>query len=171
MEEQWCPLWEFPEYWVSDRGLVRHKDRAYPVSTNVNQTGSVYVSLWHNNRAHSRSLSLLVATTFLDPPKLDTFTTPINLNGNRRDNHASNLAWRPNWFARKYHRQFFNGERGFKCPVIILDTGEEFKTSWEAAVKYGLIDRDILVSTMNGEPVWPHNFTFQARLRTPYQHV
>lgn len=171
MEAEWCPLWEFPGYWISNTGLVRHIDRQYPVATHINNTGSVYVSLWRDNKAHNRTLPLLVASTFLEAPQFDTFDTPINLDGDRRNNNVSNLAWRPNWFARRYRQQFKNNKRGYKIPVVLLDTGERFPTSWEAAIKYGLIDQDILIATMNGEPVWPLNFTFQPVKRTSYQHV
>jgi len=169
MEEEWSPVWEFPEYWISNRGLIRHNVRNHFLTCLVNNTGSHYVSLWRHGKVYNRSLPKLVAQAFLDTPKHESFDTTINLNGNRRDNRADNLAWRPTWFARRYHRQFNNNERGYKCPVVLLDTGERFDTSWEAAVKYGLIDRDILVATVNGEPVWPHDFTFQALIRTPYR--
>lgn len=161
IEEQWSPLWEFPGYWISNHGVVRHTDRAFPLSTNINNTGTVYVSLWHNNKAYNRALALLVASTFLDPPPLDTFNCPINLNGVRRDCRAENLMWRPTWFARKYRQQFVNGKRGFKIPVMILETGETFDNSWEAAIKYGLLDADILERTYNNEKVWPEDLTFR----------
>ena len=160
-EEQWSPLWDFPGYWISDRGMVRHRDRDQSVTVSMNRTGSVYVSLWRDNRANSRSLPLLVASTFLDAPQHESFDAAINLNGVRRDCRAENLMWRPTWFARKYHQQFRNGQRGFKIPVILLDTGEIFPTSWEAAVKYGLLDSDILARTYNNEKVWPYNYSFR----------
>ena len=164
-------LKDFPGYWISSDGSVKNERRSYPLSRLVNNTGAVYVSLYQDGKAYNRSLARLVAEAFLPEPESEAFDTPINLNGNRMDCRLENLMWRPYWFARAYFKQFHNNQRGYNCPVELLDTGERFNTSWEAAVKYGLLDRDILVKTMNHEQVWPAMFTFRPLLRTPYRHV
>lgn len=155
LEEVWKVVSEFPKYRVSSLGYVQHQDKKRDLTCFVNNTGVPYVSLTFNGKTYSRSLALLVAQTFLGKPRYPTFDTPINLNGDRLDNTIQNLMWRPRWFATIYHRQFSNGIRGFKTPVEITQTGEQFPNSWEAAIKYGLLDIDILVDTMNGNPVWP----------------
>ena len=45
--------------------------------------------------------------------------------------------------------------QGFSVPIVETHTGEEFPTSWDAAIKYGLIDRDILLAIQNKTFVWP----------------
>jgi hypothetical protein len=82
----------------------------------------------------------------------------INLDGDRENNHIANLMWRPLQFARRYHRQFQSPHRGLDCPIIDVKSRERFDCSWNAAVKYGLIDRDIMLAVFNRTCVFP---TFQ----------
>lgn len=166
--EKWKTIDEFPAYRVSELGYVYHAVTGRSLSRLYNNTGLMYVSMWRDGKAHSRSVARLVANAFLPTPEFDTFDTPVHLDGDRSNNRASNLVWRPNWFARKYRAQFRNNLRGFRVPVEIVETGEQFPNSWEAALKYGLIDREILIASMDRQPVWPANYTFRP-VNTPYQ--
>lgn len=158
----WKPIPAFPEYVVSDGGLVCHVRRHHPLLPSLNKkTGHVSVCMQRDGRSYNRSLALLVAKAFLPDPPLETFNTPIHLNGDRTNNEVTNLMWRPLWFARKYIEQFHNNQRGFKVPVEIIETGEQFPNSWEAAIKYGLIDRQILIATFSNRTVWPTGQTFR----------
>jgi hypothetical protein len=162
--EVWRYIREFPGYSVGDEGHVRNDDTGRIMAMLVNQHGIGYVGLTKNCRQHKRSVTVLVATAFT--PKLaqhrGTFDTPINLNGVRTDNRASNLMWRPRWFAVKYFHQFQSNERGFNVPIEEIGTGEQFKTSWDAALKYGLLDKEIFVATLNRTYVWPSYQRFRV---------
>jgi hypothetical protein len=151
----WAVIDEFPEYSVSDRGEVRRDDTGNFMSIGLNQYGVAQVSLMKGGTQYRRGVAKLVSSYFLEPHELSTFGTPINLNGDRSDNHVDNLMWRPRWFAVKYHRQFDEPPGGFREPIVDIATGEEFETSWEAAIKYGLLDREILIATLNRTYVWP----------------
>lgn len=154
--EVWRQIPEFPNYSVGDEGHVRNDATGRFLAKLVNQYGVVNVGLCRNGNQYKRSLPLLVAKAFI--PKLaqhSEFDTPINLDGDRLNNRVTNLMWRPYWFAVKYAQQFHNGERGFDVPIEDVMTGEQFKTSWEAAIKYGLLDREILIATLNRTYVWP----------------
>lgn len=150
----WEPIPEFPGYSVSEKGEVRNDDTDRVLTPTPNQHGVAQVGLMKDRVQYKRGVALLVAQAFVEQPA-DTFNTPINLNGDRMDNHADNLMWRPRWFAITYHRQFHNDLRGFRRPIEEINTGEEFETSWDAAVKYGLIDREIMLATLNRTYVWP----------------
>lgn len=130
----------------------------------VNQSGVVHVSLMKKGVQSKRSVTLLVAEHFLEPPKHDSFVTPINLDGDRYNNVVDNLVWRPRWFAVKYFQQFKTDVVGFPKPIEEMKTHEQFESSWEAATTYGLLDREILLSMMQNNFVWP---TFQ-RFRALY---
>ena len=104
---------------------------------------------------HKRSLTVLVADAFLPPPPNPSFNTPIQLDGDRANNDVENLMWRPRWFAVKYHLQFHRPRRGFIVPIVEIHTGETFPTSWEAAIKYGLLNSEIRDAAMNRTFVWP----------------
>lgn len=162
--EQWVQIPEFPNYSIGDQGHVRNDETGYFLAKQVNQRGLVNVGLNRNGIQYKRSVPLLVAQAFV--PLADTyseeFDTPINVDGDRLNNAAWNLMWRPYWFAVKYVQQFKRPPRGFRTPIEEVTTGEKFDTSWDAAVKYGLLDFDIFLATMNRTFVWP---TFQ-RFRT-----
>lgn len=154
----WEQIPEFPKYSVSPEGRVRNERTKKELVLTVNQFGVAQVGLFKNNRQYKRGVALLVANAFLDPPAMEAFNTPINLDGDRTNNSVENLMWRPRWFAIKYHQQFTNGKRGFTKPIVEIHSNEKFPTSWEAATKYGLLDREIMIATLNRTYVWP---TFQ----------
>jgi hypothetical protein len=155
--EVWLPLTSFPGYSVSDEGRVRNDHTGRILALMRNQHGVIHVGLSRDLVQHKRSVAVLVASAFC--PKLaqhrEAFDTPINLDGDRSNNRASNLMWRPKWFAVKYFRQFNEELRGFDCPIVEVISGMQFENSWQAATMFGLLDREILVATMNRTYVWP----------------
>lgn len=161
------PIPEFPGYWVSNRGYVKNERRDTPLTNHINNGGLVYVNINRGPRSYNRGLAKLVAEAFLPSPDLSAFDTPINLNGDRQDCRAENLMWRPNWFARRYHQQFHYGREDFYNPVYLAETNTHFPSVWDAAIKYGLLVRDIMHRSYNHEPVWPGNLRFQLVSRIP----
>lgn len=165
--EEWREIPRFPGYSVSNLGRVRNDEtgRFMTPLRNSRKTVSVSVGLTKNFIQHKRAVSLLVANAFLPPPPNEAFDTTINLDGDRTNNEVGNLVWRPRWFAIKYFLQFRNPQmRGFYTPVEEVTTGEIFETSWFAAIKFGLIDTDIFIATMNGLCVWPTQQWFRQVL-------
>lgn len=160
--EEWRAIPSFPGYSVSTCGRVRNDKTGRVLALMRNSHGIVYVGLSKNRLQHKRSLDILVIEAFLPAPKLEAFDTPIHLDGDRTNNHIDNLTLRPRWFAVKYAQQFLTYPRGISRPIMEVNTGEHFKTSWEAATKYGLLDREILVATLNRTYVWPTFQVFQV---------
>ena len=108
-----------------------------------------------------RALSRIVAKAFLEPT-VPVFDTPINLNGDRWDCAADNLMWRPRWFAIQYHHQF--KERYYNPidrPVKARDEDEIFSDSFAAAIRYGLLERDVVLSVYNNTYAWPNYMIFE----------
>ena len=156
--EQWRPIDGFPGYSVSDSGNIRTDKSGRILALSENQYGLIQVGLMRNGVQAHRSVPLLVAKAFL-PEIPGPFDTPINLDGNRHNNHISNLAWRPRWFAIKYNRQFKMEYENFPdrimAPLVDLKTGEISANSFECARKYGLLEEDLVYSVMNRTYVWP----------------
>jgi hypothetical protein len=155
MLTEWLPIASFPGYSVSDTGFIRNDEADRLMTLMVNQFGTVHVGLTKNRVQHKRSVSRLVAGAFLVPPRHQTFDTPVNLDGDRYNNRADNLVWRPKHFAVKYGAQF-------KMPPVLPDmaveevnTGQQFETSWDAAITYGLLDLGVRQSARDGSEVWP----------------
>jgi len=155
--ELWREILDFPGYSVSNEGHVRNDRDGRLMALLLNQQGLVNVGLTRRRVQHKRSVALLVATAWIvkHPLHQATFDTPINLDGNRLNNCVVNLLWRPRWFAVKYNQQFHNDFRGFTTPIEEVNTGERFKDSWDAATRYGLIEKEIFLATLNRTYVWP----------------
>lgn len=159
---QWREIREFPGYSVSDIGQVRNDETGRIMSLLVNQSGVVNVGLTKRLVQHKRSVALLVATAFLPQDPRDSFDTPINLDGDRYNNHASNLMWRPRWYAVKYFQQFRDGPQHFLGPIEDKATGEVYKSTWDAATTWGLLEKDIYLAILNHTYVSPTFQTFRV---------
>jgi len=155
MPESWKTIHLFEDYSVSDHGNVRSDKSGRNLALNENQFGLLQVGLMRNGVQYHRSVTLLVARAFLEPVG-GPFDTPINLDGNRHNNHVENLSWRPRWFAIKFNRQFrYSDEYFIDSPIVDQKTGEISDNSLECAKKYGLLQYDIYLAIMNRTYVWP----------------
>lgn len=154
MSIEWRQIQRFPGYSVSDTGQVRNDETERVLATQVNQQGVVHVGLYYNGIQYKRSLSIIVAEAFLLRPSFE-FNTPVNLDGNKGNNHAVNLVWRPRWFALRYTNQFLQSGPSINRPVEIIETKEVFENSWQAATTLGLLDREIAISIMTCVYVFP----------------
>lgn len=176
MAEHWKSIDLFPDYSVSDHGRIRTDKSGRILLLSVNQFGVVQVGLMRTTQRtvfvedesgalrkeivyeriqRHRSVPLLVAKAFL-PEEPGPFDTPINLDGDRYNNHVDNLAWRPRWFAIKYNRQFRHPyHNSIFNPIVDLETGEVSENSFECAKRYGLLEEDLVLSILNRTYVWP----------------
>lgn len=160
--EEWAPVDDFPGYSVSSLGRVKNDDRDRVLTRLVNQHGIVHVGMVRDRLQYKRGVAVLVARSFLPPPYPETFDTIIHLDGDRVNNEFTNLMWRPRWFAIAYHKQFGNDEMAYPVPIEDVKTGERFKNSIQAAMRYGLLDKEILTATLNRTYVWPTYQTFRV---------
>ena len=155
MNERWKHIPGFPNYSVSNTGLIRSEKSGRILSLYENQFGVLCVGMMKDGEQKHRSVPLLVASAFL-PPRGDAFDTPINLDGDRHNNSVENLAWRPRWFAIKYNRQF---REPYPYPISQsiedIKTGEVFINSFDCAKKYGLLEEEVILSILNRTYVWP----------------
>jgi len=155
MVEEWKTITYFMDYSVSNLGNVRSDLTGRIMILSENQFGVVYVGLMRNRVQYHRSVPLLVAKAFLPSPE-PPFDTPINLDGDRHNNRADNLAWRPRWFAVKYNQQFrYPPQFHIDEPIINLATGKVSENSFEAAKEYGILETDLVLSIANRTYVWP----------------
>lgn len=155
MHAVWQEIIEFPSYSVSDTGLVRNEDTGRTMTQHVNQRGIANVSFNRRGTQYKRSVTVLVATAFVTMARPLSFDTPINLDGDRLNNHSGNLLWRPRWYATKYFQQFLADPTGIDRPIQELKTSEVFKSSWDAALTFGLLNFEIVKSISNRTYAWP----------------
>lgn len=155
MVEKWKEIRKFPGYSVSDHGRVRSDRTGRILAVNENQSGLVYVGLVRQGIQYHRSVPLLVANAFIFRP-YGPFDTPINLDGDRFNNHVDNLEWRPRWFAIKYHMQFkWPPARPIEEPIVEKKTNVVCENSFECAITYGLLEEELIESIERQTYVWP----------------
>lgn len=161
LEDNWVPVESFPGYSVNPLGQVKKDSSGRILHIRVNQYGVPYVGLMREWRQCIRSLPRLVATAFL-PPHNDIFDTPINLDGDRTNCSADNLMWRPRWYAVYYANQFKERYANpIDAPILAVETEEVFPDSLAAACRYGLLEREVVLSILNRTPSWPTYQTFE----------
>lgn len=158
--ENWKDINDFPGYSVSDWGNVMNKDTGFHLRPSLNTRGLPMVGLMRNKVQNKRALTVLVARAFVPKPRAE-FDTPINLDGDRMNNYATNIVWRPLWFARKYMKQFIDNHLTYNEPIEDIETGETYKNSMHAATVHGLLDAEIVLSMHNNTYVWPTGQIFR----------
>ena len=154
--DDWRPVESFPGYSINPLGQVSRDDTGRLLVPRYNQYGVPYVGLMRGWQQCIRSLPRLVAIAFLPRPS-DIFDTPVQIDGDPTNCQSDNLMWRPRWYAIRYKRQFIEGryESPIKEPVRSLSDGERFPNSLEAACRYGLLEREVVLSVVNRTPAWP----------------
>lgn len=151
--ERWVELDEFPDYAVSESGEIANIKTGMPRRTSVNQQGIVKISLYKGRELHTRSVALLVAEAFCEG-KDPVFDTPIHLDGDRQNCHASNLMWKPRWFAVKYHRQFMEDAFYYAdTPVVEKRSGVKYDSVKDACTTLGLYYDHVYQSYIGDIPV------------------
>lgn len=161
MKEEYRQIPDFPRYNVSSLGRIENGGTGRDMRLVVNQRGITYVGLMKDGLQYKRSVALLVAQSFLSIPIHESFDSVIHLDGDRQNCAASNLMWRPHHFTINYMRQF-REEPVYVGSVHCPDTEETFPSSRDMAVKYGLLEKDIVKAIVNEWMVWPTRLTVRA---------
>lgn len=163
MQEEWRSIPAFPSYSVSNAGYVRHDRLNRILNPSKNQQGHLKVNLFKDGDGHTRHVNQLVAKAFLAEATRRDFVSVIHLDGNKTNCSVDNLAWRPRYFAIKYHMQFEAPYfKKAKMSVENVKTGEQFKTVQEAVVHYGLLLNDIVAAIHTRTYVWPTYHEFRV---------
>src|SRR3954447_19173297 len=153
--EDWRHISEFPEYSINPLGQVARNSTGRLLVTRLNQYGVPYVGLMREWQPCIRSLPRLVALAFLPRPS-DIFDTPIQLDGDPTNCRADNLMWRPRHYAVRYKQQFQERyPNPINEPIRAINDRERFPNSLAAACRYGLLEREVVLSIINRTPAWP----------------
>lgn len=161
LPERWREIREFPRYKVSDWGRVVNVDTGRILKQKLNSREIVMVGLMKDRRQYHRSIPKLVARTYLSR-LVDSFDTPIHLDGDPLNNHATNLMWRPLWFARRYRRQFPAVLTEYHVPIVDVESGVHYEHTWDAAIRCGLLEQEISITMENNSYVWPTGQIFRT---------
>ena len=158
---EWEYIDGFPGYVVNPLGQVQNEHTGRILRPQRNQFDVAFVGLIdEEGHQKQRSIALLVASAFI-PQDLESFNTPINLDGDRQHCSVDNLMWRPRWFAIQYHQQF---KRRYPYPIDTpirdLGTDEIYADSGHVFTTFGLLERDLVTAIELRTYVWPTYQTF-----------
>lgn len=148
----------FPDYVMNEHGHVQSLNNKRAIKPSYNQHGFPYIQLRDaEGDRKARGILPLVAKMFLDEPLDKNDNTLIRKDGDKRNTHESNLAWRTRSYAIRYHNEL--REPGlFNYPVYSLDnsTGRHarFLTMREAAIFYGVREEELFNNMTGGTPVY-----------------
>jgi NUMOD4 motif len=160
LKEVWSEIPGFEHYVVSNEGRVYNQYLQREMILSPTQNGELTVGLTVRGQQSRRSVKVLVAEAFVNG-KDDLCNTPIQKDMNRENLNASNLEWRPRWFAWKYRRQFEDIPHWvYTGPVQDTTTKEEYEHILEAATTLGILFSDIRLSIYNATPVFPVGSVF-----------
>ncbi len=168
MEESWSIVQGFSEYKISNLGRVYNIKREILMKASVNNHGHLKISLVSDyGERITCSVAKLVAEAFVPlPPAAEIssmdFNQVILLDGNFSNVAATNLAWRPNWFAWKYTRQFKQPIPNYylNLPVEDIQSGIQYESIFIAGTTEGLLFRDIWRSVHMHTPIFPLHHIF-----------
>jgi len=157
MTAEWRVIARSPNYEVSDAGEIRNVKYDRTLTPSKNQQGHLKVNLpVDGGKTKTRQVNHIVAEAFLDEPHRDDFISLIHLDGDKTNCAASNLQWRPRYFAIRYHLQFESRIwKESNTKIVDMKTGDIYDTIQEAAVKHGLVLSEILVAAHKRTFVWP----------------
>ncbi len=163
-EELWKTIPEFDNYQISNMGRVYNTKHDHFMRTSFTNFGHVKITLraeW-TGRRFTRSVALLVADAFVEPKSI-ICDQLILLDGDLTNVQATNLAWRPRWFAWKYTRQLRVPQPTHYHNLALCNivTGAEYESIIEAGMVEGLLFGDIWRSTYQGIPIYPHGSIFK----------
>lgn len=167
IEEKWEQIIQFPSYSISNRGRIYNHRLERVMRTSHNNHGYMKIKMTDDRgRPFTRSVAQLVAEAFVEPPS-PLCDTVVVLDGVLHHVDASNLCWRPRWFAWKYTHQLKETQPGhyYNLSVFNMETGEHFDSIIDAGMKDGLLFDDIWRSTYSGAEIFPFDYTFQVTER------
>jgi NUMOD4 motif len=155
MKEQWRPIEGFSRYEISNQGEIVNVYTGRPMKYRMNGNGSLMVDLTRDDGQYTRSVRYLVAKTFVKG-RNDIFNTPILKDGNQQNCVATNIAWRPRWFAIEYRRQFREVQMEIQEYGPLVDDQEiKYQTVQDAAIVNGSLMRDIFRGLLTQESIFP----------------
>ena len=154
------PIQGFQNYEVTNRGNIFNTTTGRKMILSPTFNGDLTVGLTRDRHQYRYSVKGIVARAFVEG-ETELFNTPILLDDDKRNLDASNIVWRPRWFAYRYTQQFNNIRSWyFFGPVIDLKSMSEYKNYIDAAKDNGILCVDIMESIYNDRLVFPTHQKF-----------
>jgi hypothetical protein len=139
----WEELHDFQDYEINDQGQIRNKKTGKILSASSNGKGVLKVVLTQNGRIYTRSVARLVARQFIGEPE-EGFTV-VHKDEDYSNLAASNLEWKPRWFAQKRAMQSKRNIPLRRGRILRESTGKIYENSLECAKDIDGIEDYIII--------------------------
>lgn len=157
----WRYIDEFPDYVVFEDGRIKKERSDRFVALRKNQQGINMVGLSKRGYgASTRAVDRIVCTAFWgDPPEdgLQSYS-PCHIDGDRSNDNASNLMWRPRWWATEWHKMLKSTRPMEVNDIQNLRTGEVYRDTLEAGIELKLLEKEVIHAANNQDWLaWSRN--------------
>lgn len=106
------------QYWVSNAGYIYNDTTGELLGNDAKRKGYIYVNLRKNGERVTRLVHLLVAYNFCPNGHYKEFVHHID--GNKQNNHASNLVWVTEAEHRKCHQLMKKNKKAYRKYINTL---------------------------------------------------
>jgi hypothetical protein len=146
---------DFPNYEVTNFGRVYNIYTGREMKLSPTFHDDLTVGMMRHGIQYRRSVKVLVARAFLTG-ETKIFNTPILLDGNKHNLRATNIRWRPRWFATQYARQFWNIQPWYyDGPILDIVNNIEYESIFQAAITNGNLCKHIQAAIPSETYVFP----------------
>lgn len=147
---------DFPRYMVTSNGRVFNRKTGRELVLSPTASGELTVGMIGPGHYQCRrSVKVLVAEAFVKG-RTDIFNTPILVDGIKWHLEASNILWRPRWFAWEYSHQFNKIESWYNYgPILDVVHNIEYDSIFEAAIATASLCKHIFASVSSSTHVFP----------------
>ena len=137
----WRIIEEFPDYIINEYGdifKIRGQHSYKPMKPKLDKDGYLNIGLRNENGRFFRRINQLVAKAYIKNPNPDKWDVVNHMDGNRANNHFTNLEWCDNAYNTRYSYKYL-GRKGshttdIKCLLLVdNDVVGEFSNIKEAA--------------------------------------
>lgn len=135
---KWKTIENYPNYSVSDTGLIKRNDKL--LKPWIGSKGYLYVSLSKNGKAKKFSVHRLVASAFIPNP--NNYSDVNHLDENKENNNITNLEWtthKDNLNYGTHNSRMAQTKIAQKLgkPVIQFDKKGNYLKRWNSAQECG----------------------------------
>ena len=145
--EEWRVIEEFPHYWVSNYGNVKHVDRNEPRKITINDRGFPIVTLFgrDSKTRYLRQINKLVATAFLHTPTFHDETAVWHIDGNLSNCCVDNLKWEMRSRVLEWNEMNRTREAKYNTPPVRNNrTGKIYADAFQCGLAEGELESRIL---------------------------
>lgn len=145
--EEWRPIEEFPHYFISNYGRVKHESRDEARKVSVNERGFPVVLLLSRTTSsrYLRQINKLVARAFLLPPLHADEIAVWHIDGDLTNCRAENLRWATRSEVLEWNEMHREGKPKLNTPKVKNNiTGEIYENAYECALAEGLLESAVI---------------------------